>query len=500
MLAFAARARLPDEAVRWLDAALVMTGDGDLKFPPLFGSGGNEGRLDYTNGFADALTLTIVEPRPTSREWLRGALWAAPSSDLDGPTTGQFQPGAAGGFNQGVGLSSGAATNPWDYVLNFEGSIAWTSSASRVVRAEGASGFSSPFTFRLKAVGYAARSSSAVDGGRTEPKGLWAPLWSQPVGAPELAAFIAESRAQVGKRDGRGLESRSVRNTTEFAEAASSLGVARGVTEFVRFGLLKRRGDSYIALPSGRFLVNERSGADLLRALDPLITELDRFLRGFGDVGPPKKLADIRRALDASIFDALARPSPLALQGVLMTLGGLESFIAQRDRSKKPALRRPLGGLTARWLCEIDDGSLEVRVAAALASIRATDKLGSLRANLTAIDPQKPWAWASGRGQVAWFGASFPRRLASVLGQRMMDADRLGSLRSPFEGGLGLAPEDVASFLAGHADDARIEALLFGLCLVDWRSYVEHAVRDRIRDAWRTPVQLGARPTQPHDP
>ena len=42
------RARLPEAALPWVDAALVLSG-GRLRFPQLLGTGGNDGRLDFTN-------------------------------------------------------------------------------------------------------------------------------------------------------------------------------------------------------------------------------------------------------------------------------------------------------------------------------------------------------------------------------------------------------------------------------------------------------------------
>jgi CRISPR-associated protein Csx17 len=317
------------------------------------------------------------------------------------------------------------------------------------------------------------------------------------VGHAELGSFIAESRAQVGRRSpSRGLESRPVRSTTEFAEAASSLGVARGVNEFNRFALLKRRGTSYVALPAGRFSVFERSEADLIRGLDALLGEVDRFLRSFGEVGPPKSLSSIRRGIDRAMFEALARPSPSAMQTTLSHLGQLERSLALRDRTKKPTLRSPLGGLSPRWLLAADDGCLEIRLAAALASIQACGKVGPLRANLTGIDPGKSWTWARGRGQVAWAGASVSRRLVGVLRQRTMDAARLGCRKHPLFGLIDLAPADVSAFIAGEVDDERVEELLFALSLVDWRLDSDANVRDEIRRRWRTPVRPAPVPSQ----
>jgi CRISPR-associated protein Csx17 len=495
-LALAARQRLPDVAIRWLDAAVVSTAEGDLRYPPLLGSGGNEGRRDYTNAFMDSIQATVISQSPESVGWLRASLWGLTCAGLKGVSADQFNPAQAGGQNQGMGFGVKVPpNNPWDYLLNLEGAIVWTNSVSRVGRAGSTSGLSSPFTVRLKSVSYC--SSAPIDEERARAE-LWAPLWAHPIGHAEMASFMSEARAQIGRRTSRrSLEHRAVGNATEFAEAAASLGIARGIREFVRFALLERRGKGYyLALPAGRFAVYERSEADLIRGLDPVLADIDAFIRGFRDVEPPKRLSTLRRGIDEAVFDALSRPSPLALQAVLSCLGDVERFFAQRDRSKKPTLRRPLGGLSPRWLLAADDGSLELRIAASLASIQACGKVGPLRANLTGIDPGAPWAWAKGRGQIAWTGASLPRRLASVLGQRMMDAERLGCSRNPLHGLLKLVPADVASFMAGEVDDSRIEYLLLGLCLLDWRLDPNAEIRRKLLDRWRTPVRGTPIPSQ----
>ena len=44
------RAALPDEAVDWIDAAVVISTN-SRSFPPLLGTGGNDGRLDFGSNF-----------------------------------------------------------------------------------------------------------------------------------------------------------------------------------------------------------------------------------------------------------------------------------------------------------------------------------------------------------------------------------------------------------------------------------------------------------------
>lgn len=54
------RNHFPERTLAWLDAVFVLGQDG-AKFPPLLGTGGNDGRLDFTNNFMQRLT-TVMDP------------------------------------------------------------------------------------------------------------------------------------------------------------------------------------------------------------------------------------------------------------------------------------------------------------------------------------------------------------------------------------------------------------------------------------------------------
>jgi CRISPR-associated protein Csx17 len=58
-----------------------------------------------------------------------------------------------------------------------------------------------------------------------------------------------------------------VENALEFAEAVASLGTDRGIESFQRYSMIKRGGDSFLALPLGRVPVRERRDTDLLEEL-----------------------------------------------------------------------------------------------------------------------------------------------------------------------------------------------------------------------------------------
>ena len=131
----ACRSHSPDTALPWLDAAFVLTANG-AKYPPLLGTGGNDGRLEFTNNFMQRLVEVMDPvtgaPTPKAADWLRVALCGGTAAvgQRAGPV-GQFLPGAAGGANATSGFSADPTINPWDYVFMLEGAMLFVAAAVR---------------------------------------------------------------------------------------------------------------------------------------------------------------------------------------------------------------------------------------------------------------------------------------------------------------------------------------------------------------------------------
>ncbi len=479
----ACRDRLGEGTVEWLDAAVAIGIGDEAQYPPLLGVGGGEGRLDYTNTFMTRVVNVLLDGKASAyaESLLRNALFGEATGGLVVGAVGQYDPGRAGGYNQGPGIEhKDFPTNPWEFILALEGTISWASGVTVRQGMTTRRTLASPFTVRgARAVGYGSAAHADQQDARAE---VWTPLWSRPVTYRELRALLAEGRAEVGGR--------RARNTIEFAEAAASLGVDRGIREFVRYSLLKRRGDSYVALPAGRFPVRLRTESDLIRQLDPILARLDFFLRRFGQGGPPARLAAARRGIDEAIYAVLLHGGPARLKAVVAAIGRMERPLAQRDPGKEPRLTAPLSGLGATWVVGADDGTVEVRIAAAFASIGATGQVGPLRANLAPIDPGRPRVWAKRGAQTAWTGRSIAARIATVLRRRMLDAERLGCEANPLRGELSLHPADIAAFIDGNVDEDLIEDLLFGFTWVRWddRSAVRGGLAE-LKTRWSVPVE-----------
>ncbi len=108
---FCSLIRLPEHVLPWMDAVCVLTNDGML-FPPLMGTGGNEGSGSYTSGYAQTIVSLLL--KNLLPEALRASLFesSVPGVRSSKQTPGQFDPGRAGGSIQGFGIVGQVKTNP----------------------------------------------------------------------------------------------------------------------------------------------------------------------------------------------------------------------------------------------------------------------------------------------------------------------------------------------------------------------------------------------------
>jgi CRISPR-associated protein Csx17 len=459
------RRELPDEVVAWMDAAMVLQQEGQ-SFAPMLGTGGNDGRLDFTQNFMQRIVALglhkVAEPSGDSRSWLAQSLFATPAR-LYAARVGQFAPGRAGGPNATQGMEGDSTDNPWDFVLMIEGSLLLAGAAVRRFGVSERRRAAFPFTVRATAAGFDSSAASDEADSRGE---LWLPLWSRPTSANEVRQLFGEGRADTAGR--------RARDGADYARAVAGLGIDRGIDSFTRLGLLKRSGKAHLAAPIGRFEVVERPSVDLLREIDRW---LDSFRRAAGDKNAPPRFAAALRAIDSAVFDFCRHGGQPLFQRILVALGRAERELALTEgtvgNSKiKP---NPLAGLSRNWVNAAADNSHEFEIALALAGVYdqpagKTDlaKIGPFRANLEPVDWNKRCrAWARKDRSVVWNAADLSTNLAAALDRRVMDGARAGCQNLP------LASRDTASFgataafLAGDVDDERIEDLLWGLMLVD---------------------------------
>ena len=493
-LVSALRAELPDRALDWLDAAVALSGKG-LAYPSLLGTGGNDGRLDFTNNFmrrlvsrqgaaAGLFCASSGHPTVDAESALARSLFDVPSRGLISAAVGQFAPGAAGGPNATSGYSAESLVNSWDFVLTLEGAIAFAGAATR--RHQSTSGSQASFPFAVSVIGAGWGGVDVTDENEARSE-FWAPFWPRPVTFREIGALLAEGRAV--------LRGRTARDGLEFARAAASLGVSRGISEFERYAFMKRAGDAYRATPLGRFKAPSRPRPDLIADLE-VGGWLENARRHAGSNTSPSHARSAMRRLQDALFqmtDAGQRKEGTC--NALIALGGFVRWMTTNPRARE-ALRPP-PVVRHGWIDEADDDSPEFRVAVALAGLgvawrrvdgtkssadRKTDDATRVQQSPRTLpmashfapidedryarDRRSIWSASTNTPNVVWGAGSLVSNMIAVLERRLVDATIRGLPDKPFAGASPARLADVAAFLSGDFDDSRCAALLAGLIWV----------------------------------
>jgi CRISPR-associated protein Csx17 len=449
----ACRNRFPETSIAWLDAAYVLTKN-KAKYPPLLGTGGNDGHLEFTNNFMQRLTELFNsndgEPNNPAATWLSNALYDSPTNGLLDRAIGQFNPGSAGGANATVGFEAKALINPWDYVLMIEGSLVFaTASVKRLGRNE-AGALSYPFTVKAVGAGYGSAAISDEN-----PRGeIWLPLWSSPAKVSEVLALFSEGRAQVG--------SRPAANGVDFASSVATLGTDRGLKTFHRYGFHVRFGKNYFATPLGRWEVTPRPEVNL-------IEEIDTWLRGFRRAcqgrNTPARMNRSLRNIEDKIFKLCQAGGKETLQEVLIALGEAESAVALSPRFRNENYLTPIPYLSDGWLRQCDDKSTEFQLAASLASI-------GMRENMVPVELHTWPDWAKSDNRppaVVWGIGALSENMFDVLSRRCMDAQRNKLDSLPLSGVCNSSLKEIEDFIYKRVDEERLEQLLRGLSLINWK-------------------------------
>jgi len=479
------RAVLPDPILRWLDATFVLLED-DTKYPPLLGTGGNEGSGSYMSGFAQQVVEVLV-----NRRWdhalpaaLYGTITAGIGSDQ---TPGHFNPEASGGPNSVSGFDGKTLLNPWDYLLTLEGTLLFSAAAVRRMESRDGGSLAFPFCVKQSGVGYPSAAGADEETARGE---MWMPLWNRPAGLPELEALFSEGRAQV--------DARRVRNGVDFARAIAGFGTDRGISEFERYGFQQRNGLSCFAVPIGRFHVHRQESTALLGECDQW---LDAFRRQASTDKAPASARRALRRLEEAIIQLCRRNSAQNLQTVLISLGTAQQTLANSVRWRTDSFLRPVPLLSPEWLIRCDDQTPEYRLAASLASLSSFTVDGFRQY----IDPveirgshsagSRRWVeWAAGDATCdhTWTSGSLQNNLLAVLKRRIMQSVQQneageGGVQPVFagRGAVVAAPADLAVFLNGLTDNEQMERVLRGLSLLDWTAVRNEKTAQRLP---RTPA------------
>jgi CRISPR-associated protein Csx17 len=484
------RNRCPDELLPWIDACVVLTSDRP-QFPPLLGTGGNDGRLDFSTNFHEQL-LAVLDATPKGRArsvaCARDLLSGGESEPLAGAPVGQFDPAGAGGPGSSPYGKAGSLANPWDYVLMVEGALLFASGVAR--RGQHDAGRAAmPFT-----VAWSPDGTSSGAAGEESRGEVWAPAWSAPCTLAEVSQLFSEARATW-----RG---RPAQRAVDFYAATKALGVARGISEFTRYGLQKRNGLAFVAVPLDRVRVESRPRVRLAGRIEDWVSWFPRaeVTGAVGDALRRFENAHVRFARNGEAGE---------LRDLLAALTSLEMAAGRSGRARERARVRTAPA-AADFLAVLASGeeTPELRIAAGIASCAAgRGRDGSpgrsMRQILLPVDPP-PAGGRDGRWRdtplVPGLGLRPLRRvLADVLAWRSRTAadeepgtgtrdgrhDRPGregpaAFRGvpTFRSGLPVPWQDLHALSAGPGgglvDDRELDTWLRACLALDWRG-AQHA-------------------------
>lgn len=468
------RAELPDDALGWFDATVVLTGR-EARFPPILGTGGNFGSGDLSNNFMQWVVLLLGaddpgDPSSKIGGWCRACLFGEPVAGLPDGLVGQFDPGAAGGARVGR-----TVLNPWDFVLGIEGAMLFASGTSRRMGSADGPKASMPFTFDVTPAGYV--SAAEAEAAKAE---LWTPLWRRPAGLAEVSATLGEGRVTW-----RGIQARS---GLDALRAAVTLGVDRGIAGFERYAFVDRLGKATLAVPVGRMAVGDRPGVDALGDLDRWMGRLRALPNA------PAALRSWCHRLERAIFAATSSPTAPRFQAVLTAAGSCEALLGRSNRLLGEVGKLPsvLFLDPTKWMPLLDDGSLELRLATALALSHDRDASNRLRCSLGLLlrpieqDQARRWQWKVEPPEVGGLGTrTVMQVLADVLLWRAHQADLSGSSwgrpRRPGQG-------DVVAMVCGQVDMDRLEDVLSGLLFLDPMKFAEDRRRPPVQETQVPPT------------
>ncbi|HAA54643.1 MAG TPA: type I-U CRISPR-associated protein Csx17 [Myxococcales bacterium] len=461
MVLRACRNVLPDESLEWLDAAYVLTTKGP-KFPPLLGTGGNDGRLEFSNNFLqriqEVFSLEDGAPTPLSEMWLRGALfdettWAL----LSKKPIGQFFPKAVGKFNATTGFEADSLINPWDFILMLEGAMSFAASAVKRFQ-NGMSAVSTPFTVHSSHLGHG--TAALGEGSRAE---MWMPIWSEACSYKEIHTLFSEGRVQIGRR--------TAAKGIDFAKAVVTLGVERGIVAFERYGFHERNGLAYFAVPLGRFDVKaEQKDADLVLELDDWMRKMEGRVSSW-----PEGVRRLFRLCEESIFELCRDGGSEHITKTFILLGRLEKTFALRTDSLKGC--QPVPPLSGRWLsgCEMTP---ELRLAASLASL--FDIPGSSRVPIrqhfepvsvgwrgSGKDAFAKWNEKVARHEIVWREGDIVGTMNEILQRRLQKASTWETKRALFSGRIHVREDDLIDFIDGNVDESLLCDLLWSCLLIN---------------------------------
>lgn len=352
------RSKATDRYVEWLDTSILVSSEGETFFPPLMGTGGNEGHLDYAKFFMMCVWELLVNKNRKEDEvmsLLRNSLFGEDTRALIKHSFGKFDPSRAGGANQGNGISTeNFKVNYWDFVFLMEGSLLWSNDIGRRSN-YGKGRVLSPFTVEPSYVGFT--SALKMDSKHSE-KEIWSPIWSNKASLCEIKKFFAEGRVDI--------YGNPPRNGLEFSEAINSLGTDRGISGFNRYLVLTRRGQASIAIDAGYFSVKDNKYVNLLRD----VSKYKRYLKNLNKnkLIITSKMDEIQRRLDQEEFELTMKGSQESVMRFIREIGrSYEEIMSRLDDKSNGSIKQ---FFSEEWVKSAWDDSVEFFLALSLVTLK----------------------------------------------------------------------------------------------------------------------------------
>lgn len=313
-------------AGHWLRAC-VQIGESVIHFSPLLGTGGNDGRLDFSVGFLRRLDRLFDVTRAGggakagAQLKLQATLWAEPRVEAsDHLPFGLLHPAAAGGAGTSNGASGSPLGSTWLYVFAIEG-LAYLGRVGADLRPREGSPIPSPSPLEV------ARPS------------LCLPLWSEALTVREVAYQLVVHRS--GRQPLKSKDS--------------------GQTSVARVLVAQRNGGSGLAVCA---LKNRQRAT---------VQGLEEVYEWRHQIRRPQRLSlSSRRCLahlDATL-EALSE-NPTTVRRLLEVLGQAEEIVVRHPVAAHVAGLKPLPKLSKELLSAANDGTIDFKLALELCGAKA---------------------------------------------------------------------------------------------------------------------------------
>ena len=439
------RNRINVNLIPWLDAMYIIASE-KPSYGTILGTGGNDGNFEISKNFMSYICKCILSDRDNkkNKEWINGSLFNTSTKLLVG-SAAYFYPDGYKGPNcvDDPSKEKTSLINPWDFILMVEGTLFFAGNISRRSISTNAA---FPFSVNQSNAGYG--SSSTTEKSRGE---IWIPLWHNPATYDEIKYVYNEGRSQIGKK--------YAYTGSDFARAAVSLGVERGISEFVRFGIMERKGQAYLANKLGNVKTGTKQQVNLLIEIDGWLDKVRK------EESRSITIRTLLHNMDDAIIKFCIHHRKRDLQEILIILGKIEFAISKSSYLMKKI--QPLKKLSPRWLTESNDETPEFRLAMSLASMIDSDEKYPLRCNLEPVKyKNSKLVWNSSSPSAVWTKNNTVQNMIAVLERRCLDAQIRKLETIPLESGISAHLSDILLFLNKQLDYEKISDLLIPFSMI----------------------------------